>query len=149
MMRSTSSTALGPSLTICWAASIAAWKLGKLTTPSTRARGSGASLQGQVLGESQRAFRADQQMRQIHAAVGGVGPLILVVENVEIVAAHPAQHLGPLGFDLAAMAERQIAHEIGDLRGASVQASRPGRTQASSPSDRKAVAPSTLCTMLP
>ena len=46
MMRSTSSTALGPSLTICWAASIAAWKLGKLTTPSTLRPGQGRPASG-------------------------------------------------------------------------------------------------------
>ena len=39
MMRSTSSTAVGPSLTMCCAASIAARKVGKLTMPSTFARG--------------------------------------------------------------------------------------------------------------
>ena len=43
IVRSTSSTALDPSGTMCCAASIAAWKVGKLTTPSTRSRGSGAS----------------------------------------------------------------------------------------------------------
>ena len=43
IVRSTSSTADGPSLTMCWAASIAAWKLVKLTMPSTFARGNSAS----------------------------------------------------------------------------------------------------------
>ena len=44
MMRSTNSTALGFSRTICCAESIAVWKLVKLTTPSTRLRGRGTSL---------------------------------------------------------------------------------------------------------
>ncbi|MNT21995.1 hypothetical protein D3C72_1573590 [compost metagenome] len=44
IVRSTSSTAVGPSFTMCCAASMAAWKVGKFTMPSTLARGSGASL---------------------------------------------------------------------------------------------------------
>lgn len=44
IVRSTSSTAVGPSLTMCCAASMAEWKVGKFTIPSTLARGSGASL---------------------------------------------------------------------------------------------------------
>ena len=44
IVRSTSSTALGPSFTMCWALSIAAQKVGKLTTPSTRAFGKGESF---------------------------------------------------------------------------------------------------------
>ena len=44
IVRSTSSTAVGPSVTRCCAAAIAARKVGKLTTPSTLARGSGASF---------------------------------------------------------------------------------------------------------
>ncbi len=43
IVRSTSSTAVGPSCTMCRAASIAARKVGKLTTPSTLARGSSDS----------------------------------------------------------------------------------------------------------
>ena len=43
MVRSTSSTAVGPSFTMYCAASIAWWNVGKLTTPSTLHLGSGSS----------------------------------------------------------------------------------------------------------
>ena len=49
MVRSTSSTAVGPSLTMCCAALIAARKVGKLTTPSTLARGSSESFSVRLL----------------------------------------------------------------------------------------------------
>ena len=58
MVRSTSSTAVGPSLTMCCAASIAAWKVGKLTTPSTLARGSSDSLSVSAARVGQRALRS-------------------------------------------------------------------------------------------
>jgi hypothetical protein len=45
-------------------------------------------LQGERLGHGQGALTAHQQMRQIHFAIGGVGSLILVVKNIQVVASH-------------------------------------------------------------
>ena len=49
MVRSTNSTAVGPSLTMCCALSIALKKLAKFTTPSTLCWGNGASLSSRDL----------------------------------------------------------------------------------------------------
>ena len=83
-------------------------------------------LQGQVAGVGQRALRADQQVRQVDAAVFGVRPLALVLEDVQVVAADPAQHLRPAPLDLGAVRCGQVAHELRYCRGTSAElADRP------------------------
>ena len=79
------------------------------------ARQLGAACSVRLRGVGERAFGADQQVREVDAAVGGVGPLALVVEDVEVVAGDAAQHLGPARLDLGAVLLRQVAHEGGDL----------------------------------
>ena len=71
--------------------------------------------QGQGFRECQRAFAADQQVGEVDRAVVGVGSLVLVVEDVQVVAAHPAQHLGPAGVDVGAQGVRQGAHVLADF----------------------------------
>ncbi len=73
-------------------------------------------LERQVLRVGQRAFGADQQVRQVHAAVGRVGLLALVVEDVEVVARDATHHLGPVRGDLARGAGVPArAHELRDV----------------------------------
>ena len=71
-------------------------------------------FQRESLRHRQRAFAADQQMRQVHRIVGGVGPLRLREEDVEIVATDPAQHLGVLRLDLGLLGKGQRRHLVGD-----------------------------------
>ena len=71
-----------------------------------------AELQSQVFGQRQRAFAAHQQVRQIDRAVGGVGTLVLVVKDVEVVAADPSQDLGPAGVDVGRELLGQGAHVV-------------------------------------
>ena len=51
-------------------------------------------------------------MSEIDFAVGAIGALALIVEDVEIVAADAAHDLGPALDDLAAMTGRQFPHEL-------------------------------------
>ena len=62
--------------------------------------GNGRECQPDGLKRGQGALRSHQQMGQIDAAVGGVGPLTLGIEDVKVVAAHAAHHLGPEGPNL-------------------------------------------------
>ncbi len=108
MVRSTSSTAVGPSLTMCCAESMAWWKVGKLTTPSTLARGSSLRCSVRLRVKASVPSRAHQQVRQVDAAVAGVGLLALRVEDVQVVAGHAAQHLGPARLDLGAVPSARL-----------------------------------------
>ncbi len=83
----------------------------------------------QAAREGQRALGADQQVRQVDAAVVGVGPLALRVEDVEVVAGDAAQHLRPALADLARVARGELAHEAGDGARAAAQARPPGRSR--------------------
>ena len=56
--------------------------------------------QFQRLRIGQRALRADQQMRQVHAAVRGIGPLATVVEDVQVVSCDTAQQSRPARLDV-------------------------------------------------
>ena len=56
-------------------------------------------------------------MSEIHLAAA-VGTFALIVEDVQVIAAHPAHHLGPALAHLIAMPRREFAHELRDLRGA-------------------------------
>ena len=75
----------------------------------------GAELEPQAAGESQRALGADQQVRQVDAAVVGVGPLAAGMEDVEVVAADAAHHPGPARLDLVAVCIGQAMDELGNL----------------------------------
>ena len=71
-------------------------------------------LQREAAREGERAFGADQQVCEVDAAVAGVGPLALRMEDVEVVAGHAAHHLRPVRLDLAALGVGQAPHEVGD-----------------------------------
>ena len=90
MVRSTSSTASGSSVTRWRAASMAARKVGNWQMPSALRGLIGQSLQIERGGEGQRAFAADQQPRQVAAARGARGR----GQRIDVVAADAAQLLG-------------------------------------------------------
>ncbi len=75
-----------------------------------------AELQGERARVGQRALGAYQQMGQVDAAVGRVGPLALVVEDVEVVARHAAHDLGPVRVDFRPVLLRQPVHELRNAR---------------------------------
>ncbi|KWT97635.1 hypothetical protein APY03_1331 [Variovorax sp. WDL1] len=75
-------------------------------------------LQRQAAGVGQRSLGAYQQVGQVDTAVGGVGPLALVVEDVEVVAGDAPHHLGPALGDLGAVLPCQLLHVLGDAGGA-------------------------------
>ena len=58
-------------------------------------------------------------MRQIDATVRGVGPLALIAEDVEVVAAHPSHDGWPYTLDFGMMFRGQRLRQIADLFGAS------------------------------
>ena len=57
--------------------------------------GQGREFERNRLKGGQRAFGAHQQVRQVQAAVAGVGPLALRMKNIQVVATHPTHDLGP------------------------------------------------------
>ena len=54
-------------------------------------------------------------MRQVDRAVGGVRPLVLVAENVQVVTRHTSQDFGPMGVHLAGVLLHQVAHKVANL----------------------------------
>ena len=78
-------------------------------------------LERQRARPGERALGADQQVREVDAAVVGVGLLALRMEDVEVVAGDAAQHLRPARLDLAAVPEREVAHEGADRGGAAAR----------------------------
>ena len=54
-------------------------------------------------------------MRQVDGAVRRVGPLVLVAEDVQVVAGHTAQDFGPMGIDLSGVLLSQITHKVANL----------------------------------
>ena len=92
-------------------------KAGEVHDAQHLGTGQGAQLQRQVFGVSQCAFGADQQVRQVDAAVRGVRALALVTKNVQVVAAHAAHDLGPQGIDVSPVALSQTLHKVGDAAG--------------------------------
>ena len=121
IVRSTSSTAVGPSLTMCCAASIAAWKVGKLTTPSTLARGSSASCSVRLRVYASVPSAPTSRCARLTLPSARVRPLALVLEDVEVVAGDAAHHLRPAALDLGRVLQRQAAHEGRDAGGAAAQ----------------------------
>ena len=100
----------------------------------------------------ERALAADEQMREVDAAVRGVGPLALRAEEVDVVAADAPHHLRHLPLDLVALArtERLQPFQQARERAATPRSiSRSGPNRASVPSASVASMASTLCTMLP
>ena len=57
-------------------------------------------------------------MCQIDRAILCVGPHILVVKNVQVVARHTPHHLGPVGVDLGLEVVHQVTHKIARQTGA-------------------------------
>ena len=103
MVRSTSSTAIGRSLTRCWAASIASWKMPKWQTPEHLVADHGPQLQLDRCGEGERAFGADQKMRHVVAAVARH-------QRIDIIAADAALHLREFVGDLVGLARAERQH---------------------------------------
>ena len=133
MVRSTSSTAIGPSLTMCCAASIALWKLPKWQAPTARRPEQRRELQLDLGGERERALGADQNVREIEIVAAGH-------QRVEIVAADPALHFGKARLDLVGLArrqreqvarerhERRLSRQVGEIaRGRTEMRARPVR----------------------
>ena len=148
IVRSTSSTAVGPSVTMCWAAVHRRMEGREVDDAEHLRAGQRRELQRQLARPGERAFGADQQVREVDAAVVGVGLFALRMEDVEVVAGDAAQHLRPARLDLAAMAIGEVADE------APIAAARPvacasGPNETAAPSASSASMPSTLCTMLP
>ncbi len=111
IVRSTSSTADGPSSTIASAEAIACWNSGKWHTPSTLCAGSGCSLSLQPAEQGERALGADQELG--HVVTGRAHP-------VEIVAADPPQHLGKVPGDRIRLALGEGAHLLDQAQIAAV-----------------------------
>ena len=93
MVRSMSSTAIGPSFTICCATSMASEEIAEMTGTDRAASKHRRKLQLDARGESERAFRTHQDMRQIEVVATGD-------ERVEIIAADAALDLGKFRLDL-------------------------------------------------
>ena len=92
---------------------MAARKVGKLTTPKTRWRGSADSLQRQASRVGQRSLGADQQMCEIDVAVAGVGPFALIVERYPGCSRPRGAAVSASAPSIAvAMACRELAHEL-------------------------------------
>ena len=100
IVRSTSSTAMGPSLTMCCAAVHrlveAAEVAGADRAPAEQRR----QLQLDRGRERQRALRADQDMREVDVVAAGH-------QRVDVVAADPALHLGKARGDLVGLARAE------------------------------------------
>ncbi len=78
-------------------------------------------LQRELARPGERAFAAHEEMRIVHAAIGGIRPLALRAADVEVVAADAAQHLWHAALDLPllALADRpQPPQEVPDPRSA-------------------------------
>ncbi len=93
IVRSTSSTADGAELDDVARAFHRAIERRKVDDAERAVRRQRRELQRQLARPRERALAADEQMREVDAAVGGVGPLALRMEDVDVVAAHAAQHL--------------------------------------------------------
>ena len=82
-----------------------------------------AQFERQGLRQAQGAFAANQQVRQVHRAVAGVRPFVLVVENVEVVACDAAHYFGPVGFQFRRQALRQMFDKVANVFRASAACS--------------------------
>ncbi len=65
-------------------------------------------LQVQSAKTGERSLGTDQQVRQVHRAVGGVRVLRLRMKHVEVVAAHRARRLRPAAPDLVTLARADL-----------------------------------------
>ena len=93
IVRSTSSTADGRKPTRCRALSIALYSVGKLTTPSARCAGSGASCSVSSRDHASVPSLPTSRCAKLTLLVGGVRPLALRAADVDVVAADAPQHL--------------------------------------------------------
>ena len=119
-------------------------------------RGQRRKLEREAARPRERAFAADQEVRVVDAAVGGVRPLALRVEDVDVVAADAPQDVRHLARDLVALALADRAQRRTRSRARALGAFvafhrrlRSGPKRASVPSASIASIAATLCTMLP
>ncbi len=109
IVRSTSSTAAGPSATRCCVASIASRKVGKWQTPTALWRGSGESLSSI---SSISASVPSDPTRRWARFTGTLGRR----QRVDVVAADPPQQLRETCGDLVRLARAQFQHQASDER---------------------------------
>jgi hypothetical protein len=127
-------------VTMCWAL-VHGRGSGEVHHAQHLVRAAAASCSVRLLVKASVPSAAHQQVRQVDAAVGGVGPLALRVEDVEVVAGHAAQHLGP------APRSRRAACRPGRARSRPICAARPAgwstrpEVRSSSPSASQAWRP--------
>ena len=82
---------------MCWAAFIASWKLPKWQAPTRAAAKQRRKFQFDLRRKGERAFGADEEMRQIDVVPAGD-------ERIEIVAADAALHFRKTPLDLGGLA---------------------------------------------
>ena len=107
MVRSTSSTAIGPSLTMCCAVSIAVWKLPKWHRADRAAAEQRRQLELDPGREAERAFRTHQNVCQVEFIAAGH-------ERVDVVAADPPLHLRETVLDEIGVAGAERQQVAGD-----------------------------------
>ena len=103
---STTSTATGPSLTICWAASIAAPKSGEMANAQRTVPRLGRQLQLDATRESERAFGSAKQSREIDR-------LVRWQQRIDQIAADASRNPGERGADVVGLA-RAERYEIAE-----------------------------------
>ena len=120
IVASTSSTAIGASLTMCCAAAIASWKRAEVTGADRAPAEHRRQLQLDRGGERERAFGADQDVREIDVVSSRH-------QRVDVVAADAALHLGKARRDLVGLAraereqiarqraQRRIRRQVGEV----------------------------------
>ena len=82
----------------------------EIDDPQRLVCGNRQQIQRDVAAECKRAFRADQQVREVRIAIIGVSTRILAIEDIDVVACDPAQYLGHALHDLVAFAHSDFAH---------------------------------------
>ena len=101
IVRSTSSTAYGPSVTMCCAHVHRPIERREIDDAQHAVRAAAARASASTrASHASVPSRADQQVREIDAAVGGVRPLALRPEDVEVVAAARAASPSASALDL-------------------------------------------------
>ncbi len=78
-------------------------------------RGQWCELQRQLPAERKRAFRTDQQMREIRDAVVGISARVLAIEHVDVVACDTPQDFRHARHDFIALTLGNLLHAFHDL----------------------------------
>ena len=115
MVRSTSSTADGPSSTMWRAHSMARYSVGKVDHAERTVGRQGTQLQREPAHPCQGAFAAHEQVCYVDAAVVGVRAHALRMEYVDVVAADTAQHRWNPALDFFALAFPDCAQPVEQL----------------------------------